>query len=114
MKSLAYPKNLSLVAGTLLTAAILSAAGMTPRAEAAIQCQGTAQVIPGGGLHVTPYCEDYNLAKVAQSAGSKVTFRQIRTNPNIKQDICFLLAGDIRVGSACAGLEGIEGDNRGR
>ena len=85
---------------------------LAPKAEAAIQCQGTAQVIPGAGLHVTPYCEDYNLAKVARQTGSKVTFRQIRTNPNLKQQLCHLLAGDIRVGSACAGLEGIEGDNR--
>ncbi len=114
MKTLANPRNLSLVASTFLTAAVLSAAAMTPHAEAAIQCRGNAQVIPGGGLHITPYCEDYNLAKVAQKAGSKVTFRQLRTNPNLKQEICFLLAGDIRVSSACVGLEGVEGDNRGR
>ena len=92
----------------------MSTAGMAPQANAAIQCRGNAQVIPGGGLHIAPYCEDHYLARVAQKSGSKVTFRQIRTNPNLKQQVCFFLAGDIRVSSACAGLEGIEGDSRGR
>lgn len=114
MKTLVNPKNLSLIAGTFLTAAVLSSVGMTPHAHAGIQCQGTAQVIPGGGLHVTPYCEDHNLARVAQQVGSKITFRQIRTNPNAKEQICRLLAGDIRVGSACVGLEGVEGNSFGR
>ncbi|MDA7948814.1 MAG: hypothetical protein MPJ78_15225 [Hyphomicrobiaceae bacterium] len=114
MKQFALPFNFSLLASTFLTAAVVSVGGMAPQAQAAIQCQGNAQVLPGGGLHITPYCEDYNLARVAQKSGSKVTFRQIRTNPNLKQQLCFFLAGDIRVTSACAGLEGIEGDNRGR
>ena len=113
MKQFVLPINFSLLASAFLTAAVMSTAAVTPQAHAAIQCQGNAQVIQGG-LHITPYCEDHNLARVAQKSGSKVTFRQIRTNPNVKQQVCFWLAGDIRVSSACAGLEGIEGDNRGR
>lgn len=103
-----------MLASAFFTAAAISMTAAVPTTEAAIQCQGTAQVIPGGGLHVTPYCEDHNLAVVAQQAGSRVTFQQIRTNPNLKEELCHLLAGDIRVGSACAGLEGIDGSTRSR
>ena len=114
MVQIAHPIKLSVFSAALATVATLMTGAMAPNAEAAIQCRGTAQVIPGGGLHVTPYCEDHNLAVVAQKVGSKYSFRQIRTNPNLKQELCHLLAGDIRIGSACAGLEGIEGDSRGR
>ncbi len=113
MNQIAHPIKLSAFSAAFATVATLMSGAMAPNAEAAIQCRGTAQVI-SGGLHVTPYCEDHNLAVVARKVGSKYTFRQIRTNPNLKQELCHLLAGDIRVSSACAGLEGIEGDSRGR
>lgn len=81
-----------------------------PSAEAAIKCIDGAQVV-GGQLLITPYCQDKLLADVARGHGLKVSFAQIRNNPNTKRYVCALVGRDIRVQQTCidAGIVGRRG-----
>ncbi|MBT3070977.1 hypothetical protein KKP04_08860 [Rhodomicrobium sp. Az07] len=85
-------------AGLALAAAMLMAAP----ASAKIRCVDDSQVI-AGQLAVTPWCEDENLAKVAQAYGARVSGAAIRNNPNLKAQICRFVGADIRVKNTCAG-----------
>jgi hypothetical protein len=74
----------------------------TSSAIARIQCQGDCQVT-NYGLMATPYCEEENIAVVAQSYGWHVNASQVRNNPLKKVYICQVLGRDIRLKGSCAG-----------
>ncbi len=57
---------------TFLGAAFFVAAAAEP-AAARIECKGNFMVTKKDGLIATPYCEEEQIAKVAQSYGWKVT-----------------------------------------
>jgi hypothetical protein len=65
----------------------LLAVAWTTSAIARVQCQGDFQVT-GHGLIATPYCEEENIAVVAQSYGWRVNASQVRNNPLKKVYIC--------------------------
>lgn len=71
-------------------------------ASALIQCRGSFQVSKYG-LIATPYCEEEEIAKVAQSYGSRVTAAQVHNNPLTKVYICQQLGDDVRLKGSCAG-----------
>ncbi|MBY0225569.1 MAG: hypothetical protein K2Q28_07175 [Hyphomicrobium sp.] len=82
-----------------VAALTLVAAGSTP-ASAAIQCRNGAQLVAGSYIS-TPYCEDKLLADVAREYGFKVSFAEIRNNPNAKRNVCVYVGRDIRVQENC-------------
>lgn len=84
---------------TQFTAVLLMALLGTP-AHAAITCRNGAQLV-GGDYISTPYCQDKLLAEVAREYGFKVSFAEIRNNPNTKRNICVYLLRDIRVQENC-------------
>jgi hypothetical protein len=67
-----------------------------------VECKGDFQVTKYG-LLATPYCEEENIAIVAQSYGWQVTGFQVRKNPLKKVYICQVLGRDIRLKGSCAG-----------
>ncbi len=69
-------------------------------AEAAIVCRNGAQLVQGN-LLTTPYCQDKLLADVARQYGMKVSFAEIRNNPNTKRHVCAFVGHDIRVKQTC-------------
>ena len=74
----------------------LLAVAWTTSAIARVQCQGDFQVT-NYGLIATPYCEEENIAVVAQSYGWQVTASQVHNNPLKKVYICQVLGRDIRL-----------------
>jgi hypothetical protein len=72
-------------------------------ATARIECQGNFMVTKKNGLIATPYCEEEQIAKVAQSYGWKVTAKQVHNDPLVKVQICQVLGGDVRLKGSCAG-----------
>jgi hypothetical protein len=74
----------------------------TTSAIARVQCQGDFQVTNYGPI-ATPYCEEENIALVAQSYGWRVTASQVHNNPLKKVYICQVLGRDIRLKGSCAG-----------
>ncbi len=85
----------------LITAGLLAVAASTP-AEARIQCQGNFQVSPYG-LIATPYCEEEQIARVAQSRGFKVTAAEVHRNALKKVYLCQVIGFDNRLKGSCAG-----------
>jgi hypothetical protein len=83
----------------IVTAAMLMA---WPAAAGKIVCNDEYQVVNGREIN-TPYCADKYLAKVARESGFNVTFRQIRRQPELKDEICRHIGGDIRIQFNCAG-----------
>lgn len=81
---------------------LAAAAVITPSfaAQAAIQCRNGAQLVSGSYI-VTPYCQDKLLADVARQYGARVSFAEIRDNPNAKRHVCRLVGRDIRVFENC-------------
>jgi hypothetical protein len=71
-------------------------------AAAKIKCQGNFQMNPSGPI-ATPYCEEEQIAKVAQSYGWKVTADQVHNDPLTKVYVCQNLGYDIRMKGSCAG-----------
>ena len=69
-------------------------------AAAHIACDGEFQVVEGHEIS-TPYCSDTVLAKVAREIGEKVTGREVRNNPNIKDEVCRFMGDDPRVRDDC-------------
>ena len=69
---------------------------------ARVQCHGDFQ-ITNYGVIATPYCEEENIAVVAQSYGWRVMASQIHNNPLKKVYICQVLGRDIRLKGSCAG-----------
>ena len=80
--------------------AALAVVGSAVTAEAAIQCNNGAQLVSGSYI-ITPYCQDKLLAQVARQYGSRVSFAEIRDNPNTKRHVCRLVGRDIRVYENC-------------
>lgn len=80
--------------------AALAFAGSTVTAQAAIKCRDGAQLVSGSYI-ITPYCQDKLLAQVARQYGSRVSFAEIRDNPNTKRHVCRLVGRDIRVYENC-------------
>jgi len=90
--------RISCLASCFLGAVLLA---LTPvPAEAKIKCKGIFQVMKHG-LISTPYCQDREIARVAQSYGWKVTFAQVRNDPLKKVYICQALGNDNRLKGAC-------------
>lgn len=85
-------------------AAILIASGVALTsvgpAEAAIKCVNGAQLVSGSYI-ITPYCQDKLLAQVAREYGHRVSFAEIRDNPNSKRIVCLHVGRDIRVYENC-------------
>ena len=82
-------------------AAAALAAIATP-ALARIECQGNFQISKYGPI-ATPYCEEEQIARVAQSYGWKVTASEIHNNPLSKVYVCQNLGYDNRLKGSCAG-----------
>lgn len=91
-------KRLANSAAVVVALALL-AAGSSP-ALAAIKCRNGAQLVSGNYIS-TPYCEDKLLAEVAREYGFKVSFAEIRNNPNAKRNVCVYVGRDIRVQENC-------------
>jgi len=70
-------------------------------AAAKIKCKGIFQVTKTNGLISTPYCQEEEIARVAQSYGWKVTAAQIHNDPLKKVYVCQALGGDVRIQGAC-------------
>ncbi len=68
----------------------------------AIECNGNFQVQRNGNMIATPFCEDNNLARVAQQYGMNVSAHTIRGNPSEKERACRLVGDDNRVRDTCA------------
>ena len=97
-----HERDLKGILATLLGAVFLVAAASEP-AVARIQCQGNFMVTKKDGLIATPYCEEEQIAKVAQSYGWKVTAKQVHNDPLTKVKLCQILGGDVRLKGSCAG-----------
>jgi hypothetical protein len=69
-------------------------------AEARINCDGNYQIVQGQ-LIATPYCQEQNLARVAQGYGMRVSFEAIRRSDSIKADVCRAIGHDNRVRETC-------------
>jgi hypothetical protein len=70
--------------------------------SARIQCDGNFQITKHGPI-ATPYCEELQIARVAQSYGIKVTFEEVRSNPLKKVYLCQTIGHDSRLKGSCAG-----------
>ncbi|MDX2290494.1 MAG: hypothetical protein NW217_16965 [Hyphomicrobiaceae bacterium] len=85
-----------------LAIATAAGTGLLPlSATAAIRCHESYQIVQGNYIS-TPYCEDNYLAEVARTYGTRVAARDIRNDPNRKEQVCRLVGGDIRVMDICA------------
>ena len=88
-----------LVSVGFATAALAAVA--TP-ALARIECQGNFQISKYGPI-ATPYCEEEEIARVAQSRGFKVTAEEVHNNPLKKVYLCQVVGFDNRLKGSCAG-----------
>ncbi len=93
-------RNLRYLTGSALAAAVLAAIAMP--AQARIQCQGNFQVGPYG-LIATPYCEEEQIARVAQSRGFNVSAAEVHNNALKKVYLCQVIGFDNRLKGSCAG-----------
>ncbi|MGH1350601.1 MAG: hypothetical protein ACRBBN_07320 [Methyloligellaceae bacterium] len=103
-------KMISKVGGALVVS-LCMLGGLSTGAQA-IECNGSFQVLKNGHEISTPYCQDNNLAYVAQEYGLRVSARTIRYNPNKKRDVCRVVGHDNRVSTACASV--LDRGGRGR
>jgi len=86
---------------SLVVMALLAIASPEP-AAAGIQCHGDFQISKSGPI-ATPYCEEEQIAIVAQSRGWKVSASEIHNNPLSKVYVCQVLGSDWRLKGSCAG-----------
>lgn len=84
---------------SVVVVVLLAIAAQFP-AGAKVQCQGNFQFTKYG-LIATPYCEEEQIAIVAQSHGWRVSTSEVHNNPLKKIDICTALAGDARLKGSC-------------
>ena len=84
---------------TIAVTALL-AVGASP-AEAHIECRGNFQVTKKDGLIATPYCEEENIARVAQSYGIRVTPEEVHRNALTKVYLCQTIGDDLRLKGSC-------------
>ena len=85
----------------LAVTALLTIAAASP-AAARIECRGNFQVTKYG-LISTPYCEEEQIARVAQSYGQRVTGAEVRNNALTKVYLCQVYGYDTRLKGSCAG-----------
>jgi hypothetical protein len=87
----------------IASAALAAAVVFVPlgAAQARIQCDGNFQIGKNGQALATPYCQDYNLARVAQGYGMRTSFEAIRNSDSVKGQICRAIGHDNRVREAC-------------
>jgi hypothetical protein len=90
-----------IIVPSLAFVGLLAVAAPVP-AEARIQCQGNFQVGPYG-LIATPYCEEEQIARVAQSRGFNVSAAEVHNNPLKKVYLCQVIGFDNRLKGSCAG-----------
>ncbi|MDX2307430.1 MAG: hypothetical protein NW216_04250 [Hyphomicrobium sp.] len=85
-----------------ILAAAVAAVGVisSDPADAKIRCQNGYQIVQGNPI-ATPYCQEAQLAEVARGYGFRVSFDEIRNNPNSKRRLCALIGRDIRVQQTC-------------
>ena len=86
---------------TLAVAALVAIAMASP-ATARIECRGNFQISKYGPI-ATPYCEEENIARVAQSYGIRVTATEVHRNPLKKVYLCQTIGNDSRLKGSCAG-----------
>lgn len=86
-------------AAVILACTLAAVLPATP-VVAAIKCQNGYQKV-GGDLLATPYCQEKQLTEVARGYGLKVSFDEIRNNPNTKRNVCAIVGRDIRVQMTC-------------
>jgi hypothetical protein len=79
-------------------------------AEARIVCEGNYQIVDGRPIS-TPYCRDWELARVARSYGWRVTFQSIRFSESTRSQVCRAIGHDNRVAEACSPYR-IDGGSR--
>lgn len=72
-------------------------------AQAHIRCNGAYQVVNGTEI-ATPYCQDANLARLAQQQGLRVTADQLRNDVGSKRGVCRVIGTLPSARSACASL----------
>lgn len=72
----------------------------------AIVCKDGFQSVEGRPV-ATPFCEDEDLAGIAREHGSNVTASSIRSNPDIKDEVCRFVGSDSNAPEYC----GDEGDD---
>lgn len=88
-------------AAALAVTALLAVALAAP-AAARIECRGNFQITKYGPI-ATPYCEEEQIAYVAQSYGWKVTAAEVHNNPLKKVYLCQVIGYDNRLKGSCAG-----------
>lgn len=86
---------------TLAVTALLAIALASP-AAARIECRGNFQITKYGPI-ATPYCEEEQIARVAQSYGIRVTGAEVRRNALKKVYLCQTIGSDSRLKGSCAG-----------
>lgn len=86
------------IASTALAACAL--AGLPLTAQARIVCDGNFQIVQGSAI-ATPYCQEHNLARVAQAYGMRVSFEAIRNSDSVKGQVCRTIGHDNRVRETC-------------
>jgi hypothetical protein len=83
-----------------LVVMMLSAIALPEPTAARIQCQGNFQTTKYGPI-ATPYCEEEQIAIVAQSYGWHVSASQVRNDPLKKIYVCQVLGSDVRLKGSC-------------
>jgi hypothetical protein len=94
----AESKIMMSLASLILT--VLSGIALPEPAVARIHCQGNFQITKHGPID-TPYCEEEQIAIVAQSYGLGVSASEIHNNPLKKIQVCQVLGGDTRLKGSC-------------
>jgi len=84
------------------TVVALLAISLASPAVARIECRGNFQITKYGPI-ATPYCEEEQIARVAQSYGIRVTGAQVHNNPLTKVYLCQTIGDDSRLKGSCAG-----------
>ena len=69
-------------------------------AQARIECDGNFQVVRGSAF-ATPYCQEQNLARVAQAMACGFRSKSIRRSDSVKAQVCRTIGHDNRVREAC-------------
>ena len=87
---------------TSLAAIMLLSTALLQPAAARILCEGEFQVTQYG-LIATPYCGDEEIARVANSCGTRVSAEEVRNNPLTKVYLCQTIGYDWRLQSPCSG-----------
>jgi hypothetical protein len=86
---------------SLATVVLLSAASLQPVA-ARIHCDGDFQITQFGPI-ATPYCQEEQIAYVANSYGWRVSAAEVHNNPLTKVYLCQTIGYDWRLQAACVG-----------